>query len=79
MLVFTFAPVIGLLPYIFFGRDRKAFSKETSLLRQELKSNALPLLAPLLTHQDAEISRLESQGASHRKLPMLARRNSNPR
>lgn len=76
MLVFVFAPVIGLLLYIFFGRDRKAFSKETRLLRQELRSNALPLLAPLLTRQDAEIAQLADQGASHRKLMMLVRRNS---
>lgn len=76
MLVFFFAPVIGLLLYIFFGRNRKAFSKETSLLRQELKSNALPLLSPLLTRQDAKIARLVTQGGSYRKLMMLVRRNS---
>jgi cardiolipin synthase A/B len=33
MLVFFVAPGIGLLIYLLFGRDRKAFSKESELLR----------------------------------------------
>jgi cardiolipin synthase len=76
ILVFFFAPVIGGLIYIFFGRDRKAFSKQSRLLRQDLEANALSLLSPLLSRQDAEIARLESESASHRKLMMLVRRNS---
>jgi cardiolipin synthase len=76
ILVFFFAPVIGGLIYIFFGRDRKAFSKQRRLLRQDLEANALPLLSPLLSRQDAEIARLESEGGGHRKLMMLVRRNS---
>ena len=42
MLVFIFAPGIGLFIYILFGRDRKAFSKQSKLLRQDLEANALP-------------------------------------
>ena len=76
ILVFFFAPVIGGLIYIFFGRDRKAFSKQRRLLRQDLEANALPLLSPLLSRQDAEIARLESEGGGHRKLMVLVRRNS---
>jgi cardiolipin synthase A/B len=76
ILVFVFVPVIGALIYIFFGRDRKAFSKERRLLRLDLEANALPLLSPLLSRQDAEIARLEGESASHRKLMMLVRRNS---
>jgi cardiolipin synthase len=77
MLVLIFAPGIGLLIYIFFGRDWKAFSKQRKLLRQDLEANALPLLLPLLSRQDAEIARLEGESASHRKLMRLVRRNSN--
>jgi cardiolipin synthase len=76
ILVFVFVPVIGALIYILFGRDRKAFSKQSRLLRHDLEANALPLLSPLLSRQDAEIARLEVESASHRKLMMLVRRNS---
>jgi cardiolipin synthase len=76
MLVLIFAPGIGLLVYLFFGRDWKAFSKQSKLLRQDLAANALPLLAPLLSRQDAEIAQLECKSASHRKLMLLVRRNS---
>src|SRR5688572_28551962 len=74
ILVFVFAPVFGGVIYILFGRDRKAFSKQSRLLRQDLEANALPLLTPLLSRQDAEIARLEGESASHRKLMMLVRR-----
>ncbi len=76
MLAFVFAPVIGVLLYFLFGRDQKAFSKERELLRQDLKQNAQPMLSPLLSRQDAEIARLDGDGASHAKLMMLVRRNS---
>jgi cardiolipin synthase A/B len=76
VLVFVFAPVVGGIIYILFGRDRKAFSKQRRLLRQDLEANALPLLAALLSRQDAEIARLEHESAGHRKLMMLVRRNS---
>jgi cardiolipin synthase A/B len=33
MLVFFFAPGIGLLIYLLFGRDTKAFSKQRELLK----------------------------------------------
>jgi cardiolipin synthase A/B len=76
MLVFFFAPGIGLLVYIFFGRDRKAFSKQSRLLMQDLEADARPLLAPILSRQDAEITRLEAGSPSRRKLMMLVRHNS---
>ena len=76
MLAFIFAPGIGVLIYLLFGRDRKAFSKQSKLLRQDLEANARPLLAPMLSRQDAEIARLEGESASRRKLMMLVRRNS---
>ncbi|HEX5019579.1 MAG TPA: phospholipase D-like domain-containing protein, partial [Candidatus Binatia bacterium] len=76
ILVFILAPLIGGLIYILFGRDRKAFSKQRRLLRQDLEANALPLLSPLLSRQDAEIARLEGESISHRKLMMLVKRNS---
>ena len=76
MLVFIFAPGIGVLIYIFFGRDQKAFNKQRELLRQNLRPHALLLLCPFLSRQDGEIARLEGESASHRKLMKLVRRNS---
>ena len=46
MLALVFAPGIGLLIYILFGRDRKAFSKLSRLLRQDLEANARPCWCP---------------------------------
>ncbi len=77
MLAFIFAPGFGVLIYVLFGRDRKAFSKENDLLRQDLEPSALPLLSPMLTRQDAEIARLERDSAARRKLLKLVRHNSN--
>lgn len=76
MFALLVAPGMGLLVYVLFGRERKAFSKRSRLLRQDLDSNARPLLAPLLARQDAGIARLETRSASHRKLMLLVRRNS---
>jgi cardiolipin synthase len=76
MLVFFFAPGIGVLIYLLFGRDRKAFSKQRRLLRQDLAANALPLLSPLLSRQDAESALLEGESVGHRKLMRLVRHNS---
>ena len=76
MLVLFFAPGIGLLVYLLFGRDRKAFSKRSKLLMQDLEANALPLLSPILSRQDAELARLESKRVSCKKVAMLVRRNS---
>ena len=49
MLVLFFAPGIGLLIYLFFGRDGKAFSKRSKPLMQDLEANARSLLSPILS------------------------------
>ena len=77
MLAFVFAPGVGVLIYFLFGRDRKAFSKQRELLRQDLEADAFPLLAPMLCRQDEEIIRLEGKSAGRRKLMRLVRHNSN--
>jgi cardiolipin synthase A/B len=75
-LAFFFMPGLGLLIYILFGRDWKAFSKQRQLLLQDLKANAYPLLSPIIAGQDQVIARLEAEGHTHSKLMMLVRRNS---
>jgi cardiolipin synthase len=41
-----FLPGFGLLAYVLFGRGRKAFARQSKLLRQDFEANAKPLLAP---------------------------------
>jgi cardiolipin synthase len=76
MLIFFMAPVVGAMIYVLFGRERKAFSKRSSLLRQDLSGHARPLLSPILAAQDAEIAALEHESPGYRKLMVLVRRNS---
>lgn len=76
MLVFFSAPIIGALIYIFFGRDRKGFAKRKTLLLQNLEPNLQPLLAPILSRQDAEIAQLEAERPAHHRLMRLIRQNS---
>jgi cardiolipin synthase len=75
MLLFLVLPGVGLVVYVLFGRDRKAFSRERKLARQNLDATAGPLLAKLLSRQDEEILRLEGQSPVRRRLMSLVRRN----
>src|SRR3712207_8213421 len=59
--LFRSLPGIGLVIYALFGRDRKAFSRQRKLARQNLQGTAAPLLEHLLARQDAEIGRLEDR------------------
>lgn len=77
MLGFYLAPVIGLAVYFFFGRDRKAFSKESKLVRQNLGTAAEPLIAPFLQSEDQETRAIQAHVPSHQRLMRLVRRNSN--
>lgn len=76
MLLFLALPGVGLAIYLLFGRDRKAFSRESKLARQNLAATAGPLLEPLLSPQDDEIARLEGQSPIRRRLMSLVRHNS---
>jgi cardiolipin synthase len=76
MLLFLTLPGIGLAVYVLFGRDRKAFSRQRKLARQNLQGTAAPLIEQLLARQDEEIGRLEEQSLVRRRLMSLVRRNS---
>jgi len=76
MLAFIFAPGIGLIVYILFGRPTKAFSRQTDLLKQDLEGDVRPLLKERREREDAELANLASKGFGHQKLVMLIRRNS---
>ncbi|MBD2748861.1 hypothetical protein IC232_19420 [Microvirga sp. BT688] len=73
MLLFFSLPGIGLVIDVL---DRKAFSRERQLARQDLEGTATPLLEQLLARQDAEIGRLEAQSPVRRRLMSLVRHNS---
>src|SRR4051794_23414623 len=75
MLVFISLPGIGLIIYVLFGRSRKAFAKQSKLVRQDLEVNARSFLSPILSRQDAEIRLLEDDSPSRKKLMILVRRN----
>ncbi|WP_207479484.1 cardiolipin synthase [Arenibaculum pallidiluteum] len=76
MLLFLALPGAGLAIYLLFGRDRKAFSRENALARQNLKPNLTRLLGRLLDEQEAEIHGLEADGTIRHRLMRLVRRNS---
>src|SRR5437764_11789051 len=67
MLVLFSLPGIGLLAYLLFGRNTKAFAKQSKLLRQNIETNAKPLVSQILSRQDAEITELERDSASRKK------------
>jgi cardiolipin synthase len=76
MLTFVFAPGIGLLVYVLFGRDGKAFSRRSKLLLHDLRPAAVPVLSPVLSRQDEALETLAHDSAIRRRLMMLVRRNS---
>jgi cardiolipin synthase len=76
MLAFILAPGLGVLIYFLFGRDTKAFSRQRTLLQQDLAVNALPVLAPILSRQDTAIEQLGSESGNRRRLLRLVRHNS---
>lgn len=69
MMAFYFAPVIGVVIYVLFGRDQKAFAKQDRLLRQNMEGYT----ESLLSRQDAVIAAVEKRGAGHRKLMTLVK------
>ena len=76
MLLFLTLPGVGLAIYALFGRDRKAFSRERALARQNLDANAAPLLGPMRARQDAAMAEAGGESPVRRRLMQLVRRNS---
>lgn len=78
MFLFFIFPIGGLVIYLLFGRDWKAFSRVNKLIRQELNDDLVRVLTPRLPRQDTTIAQLEksSKTAYKRKLLRLAHSNS---
>lgn len=54
-------PRFGLLLYLLFWRDWKAFSKQRRLLFQGLQANAHPLVSPMLARQAQTIAQIKKR------------------
>ena len=63
-LAFFFMPGLGLLIYILFGRDWKAFSKQRHLLLQEM--NVYPVLSPMIAGRTKSL-----RGSRRRATPIV--------
>lgn len=57
LLLYAF-PFVGLMVYIFFGRDWKAFSKQGDQLRREIGDEMGEVLKPLLDRQDEYVEKI---------------------
>ncbi len=75
---FMVLPLIGVLIYLFFGRGQHSFSKEDELVKQEMGSDLLADLEPLLAREEEIIDRIarEKPASYQRKLLQMVRRNS---
>jgi cardiolipin synthase len=74
---FYIFPIGGVLIYLLFGRNRRAFSNERRLLRQEMGERLALLLRPIVAMQPTAVRqvRQEKETAYHRLLN-LVRNNS---
>ena len=68
LFLFSIFPVIGLIIYLFLGRSWRAFAKEDGLARQEMGSEFMQNLGPILSRQQEYFNRLATEKpASFRK------------
>ena len=78
LFAFIFLPAIGVLIYIFFGRDFTLFSKRDKLIKQELIERLSQQRSPLLERQDEEIKKLKEAGPPvYSRVVELMRHNTN--
>jgi len=79
MFLFLIFPIGGLVIYLLFGRDWKAFSRANKLVRQELGGDLRRVLTPRLRQETAAFAQLEQESKTvyKRKLLNLGLNNSN--
>jgi len=68
-------PVIGLVIYLLFGREPRAFSRERRLVQQDLGQGLTQTLSHLLSQQDQALAELEGKAGPHERLGKLVRTN----
>ena len=69
-------PLFGLLIYVLFGRDRKAFSHQRELARHDLGSGLTETLNPIQAHQDEALAELAGRDGPHSWLARLVQHNA---
>src|SRR5262245_28586979 len=78
LFLFITFPLVGLIVYHFFGRGWRTFSQERSIAREDLASDFLRDLRPILDRQTEYIERIASERPEsfRKKLLRLVQRNS---
>lgn len=76
MLLFLSFPGFGVLIYVLFGRDRRAFSRERKLVRQKVLERIGQLLSPLGAQHEHGLRGLETRGGVGLALANLVRHTS---
>src|SRR4051812_29825685 len=74
VLLFILLPVVGVLLYVFFGRDQRVFADNKRLNREELGKTLTPQLASIVFDQQEAINQVKvmpDQSSSHRRLAEL--------
>lgn len=71
-------PVLGLFIYIFFGRSYKAFTSDEKLARNEMGTEVLPVIKPLIDAQDKYVQKIanEKPDSYDKRLLNLVKKNS---
>jgi cardiolipin synthase len=75
LLLFIAVPALGILIYIFFGRDQTGFRRGRRLVRQDLHPGIAPTVARILDGQEEIIRELEAQKPEASRLLGLVRRS----
>jgi cardiolipin synthase A/B len=76
MLLFFSFPGVGVLIYVLFGRDRKAFSRQQKLVRQDLLNQLARTLSPLRPQHERAALRMEAEAGAGAAIAKLVRHTS---
>lgn len=75
LFLWTF-PLLGLVAYLFFGRGRRAFSRERKLLKELVTAQSQPNLNRLLAQQEAFLANSTEVTLEEKRIIRLLHRNS---
>ncbi len=75
LFLWTF-PLVGLVAYLFFGRGRRAFSRERKLLKELVTAQSQPNLNRLLAQQEAFLANSTEVTLEEKRIIRLLHRNS---
>jgi cardiolipin synthase len=78
LFLFMLFPIIGLIIYYFFGRTWKTFAKENELAKQDLRSDLLQDLKPLLDRQQEYAERIAKEKPESYRQQLLRLVDANP-